>query len=64
MENYFVRIYQSDERYPDNLLGLVEEIRTKEIKAFQTVEELGRILKENRSRRTKKTRSEKAHRVI
>jgi hypothetical protein len=44
MENYILRIYRRDERYPERVVGIVEDAGTGERLSFGTLAELTTIL--------------------
>lgn len=46
MENYILRIYRRDERYPERVVGVVEDVETGERLPFRNLSELITILSE------------------
>lgn len=43
-QDYVVRIYRCDKKRPRNIIGIVEEVESREKKAFTNIEELWKIL--------------------
>jgi hypothetical protein len=56
MNNYILRIYRLDRKRPSTLVGLVEDVETKEKKAFTNVQELWNILSHSKAYATERKR--------
>lgn len=59
MESYVVRIYRRDKKEPAHIVGLVEAVKTGEVKTFACGDELSRILCQQTRRVRRKVKIEK-----
>lgn len=59
MESYVVRIYRRDKKEPAHIVGLVEAVKTGEMKNFASGDELSRILCQKTRSIRKKEKAEK-----
>ena len=61
MESYLIRIYRREKNNPESIVGIIEEIGTKEKHSFKNLSELSKIIcpaiKKNRGK--KQTQSSK-----
>ena len=55
MDSYLIRIYRREEDNPESIVGIIEEIGTKEKHSFKNLSELGKII----CRATKKSAGKK-----
>ena len=44
MESYLIRIYRREKDNPERIVGIIEEIDTKEKHSFKNMSELGKII--------------------
>ena len=44
MDSYLIRIYRREKDNPENIVGILEEIGTKEKHSFKNLSELGKII--------------------
>jgi len=44
MDSYLIRIYRREKGKPENIVGIIEEICTKEKHSFKNLSELGKII--------------------
>ena len=59
MDSYVIRIYRRDEQYPQNIIGLVEDVMIQETRPFKNFNELWEILrkKEKKEKERKRERA-------
>ncbi|OGW50453.1 MAG: hypothetical protein A2Z50_04435 [Nitrospirae bacterium RBG_19FT_COMBO_42_15] len=59
MDSYVIRIYRRDEQYPQNIIGLVEDVMIQETRPFKNFNELWEILrkKEKKEKERKRERT-------
>ena len=44
MDSYLIRIYRREKDNPESIVGIIEEIGTKEKDSFKNLSELGKII--------------------
>ena len=44
MDSYLIRIYRREKGKPENIVGIIEEIGTKEKHSFKNLSELGKVI--------------------
>lgn len=56
MESYVIRIYRRDEQYPQNIIGLVEDVMIQETRPFKNFNELWEILRKEEKKKKERKR--------
>ena len=64
MESYLIRIYRREKDNPENIVGIIEEIGSKEKHSFKNLSELGKIICPTIKKSSRKKRPRSAETVL
>jgi len=64
MDSYLIRIYRREKDNPESIVGIIEEIGTKEKHSFKNLSELGKIICPAFKKSSRKKRPHSAETVL